>query len=74
MKRHSPNRLVSIELFGEVGYSADERRWARPTFDINGLTSGHQGEGVKTIIPATASAKFSFRFVPDQDPQAITDV
>ncbi len=61
------------ELFGEVGYSADERRWARPTFDVNGLTSGHQGEGVKTIIPATASAKFSFRLVPDQDPQAITD-
>ena len=59
-------------LFGEVGYTSDERRWARPTFDINGLTSGHQGEGVKTIIPATASAKFSFRLVPDQDPQQIT--
>ncbi|MGB7342712.1 MAG: dipeptidase [Pirellulaceae bacterium] len=60
------------ELFGEAGYSADERRWARPTFDINGLTAGHQGEGVKTIIPATASAKFSFRLVPDQDPNKIT--
>ena len=59
-------------LFGEKGYSADERRWARPTFDINGLTSGHQGEGVKTIIPATASAKFSFRLVPDQDPIKLT--
>mgnify|MGYP003662876064 CR=1 FL=1 len=60
-------------LFGESGYTTDERRWARPTFDINGLTSGHQGEGVKTIIPATASAKFSFRLVPDQDPQKITE-
>ena len=61
------------ELFGEEGYSTDERRWARPTFDINGLTSGHQGEGVKTIIPATASAKISFRLVPDQDPGHITE-
>ncbi len=60
------------DLFGEKGYTADERRWARPTFDINGLTAGHQGEGVKTIIPATAKAKFSFRLVPDQDPDAIT--
>ena len=66
-------RLVGVDrLFGEAGYSADERRWARPTFDINGLTSGHQGEGGKTIIPATASAKFTFRLVPDQDPDAVT--
>lgn len=60
-------------LFGEQGYSTDERRWARPTFDINGLTSGHQGEGVKTIIPASASAKISFRLVPDQDPKELTE-
>ena len=44
----------------------------RPTFDVNGLTSGHQGEGVKTIIPATAKAKLSFRLVPDQDPDEVT--
>jgi succinyl-diaminopimelate desuccinylase len=61
------------QLFGEEGYSTDERRWARPTFDVNGLNSGHQGEGVKTIIPATASVKFSFRLVPDQDPNELTD-
>ncbi len=60
------------QLFGEAGYTTDERRWARPTFDINGLTSGHQGEGVKTIIPATALAKISFRLVPDQDPKQLT--
>ena len=60
------------QLFGEKGYTTDERRWARPTFDINGLTSGHQGEGVKTIIPASAKAKFSFRLVPDQDPREVT--
>lgn len=60
------------QLFGEEGYTTDERRWARPTFDINGLTAGHQGEGVKTIIPACASAKISFRLVPDQDPLPLT--
>ncbi len=59
------------ELFGEAGFTTDERRWARPTFDINGLSSGHQGEGVKTIIPATASAKFSCRLVPDQEPKTV---
>lgn len=61
----------ATELFGEEGFSTDERRWARPTFDINGLTSGHQGEGVKTVLPAKASAKFSFRLVPDQDPKQL---
>ncbi|KAA5542301.1 dipeptidase [Roseiconus nitratireducens] len=67
-------KSVGVEqLFGETGYTTDERRWARPTFDINGLTSGHQGEGVKTIIPALASAKFSFRLVPHQDPERLTN-
>jgi succinyl-diaminopimelate desuccinylase len=58
-------------MIGEVGYSAIERRWARPTCDINGLTSGYQGEGAKTVLPAKASAKFSFRLVPKQDPKKI---
>jgi succinyl-diaminopimelate desuccinylase len=53
---------------GEEGYTTLERRWARPTCDINGLTSGYQGPGAKTILPARASAKFSFRLVPNQDP------
>jgi acetylornithine deacetylase/succinyl-diaminopimelate desuccinylase-like protein len=56
---------------GEEGYTTLERRSARPTFDINGLTSGYQGEGAKTILPAKASAKFSFRLVPNQNPQKI---
>ena len=57
---------------GEEGYTTLERRWARPTFDINGLWSGYQGEGAKTVLPATAGAKFSFRLVPNQDPAKIT--
>jgi succinyl-diaminopimelate desuccinylase len=59
------------EVTGEQGYTTLERRWARPTFDINGLWSGYQGEGAKTVLPATAAAKFSFRLVADQDPQKI---
>jgi succinyl-diaminopimelate desuccinylase len=58
-------------LGGEAGYTSLERRWARPTFDINGLTSGYQGEGAKTVLPARASAKFSCRLVPQQDPAKI---
>jgi acetylornithine deacetylase/succinyl-diaminopimelate desuccinylase-like protein len=59
-------------LTGEVGYSTLERRWARPTCDINGLSSGYQGEGAKTVLPARATAKFSFRLVPNQDPKRIS--
>jgi succinyl-diaminopimelate desuccinylase len=59
-------------ISGEAGYSTLERRWARPSCDINGLTSGYQGEGAKTVLPAQASAKFSFRLVPNQDPQKIS--
>ncbi len=57
---------------GERGFTTLERRWARPSFDINGLTAGYQGPGAKTVLPARASAKFSFRLVPDQDPEKIT--
>lgn len=59
-------------LTGEAGYSTVERRWARPTCDINGLWSGYQGEGAKTVLPAKAGAKFSFRLVPNQDPKKLT--
>jgi succinyl-diaminopimelate desuccinylase len=57
--------------FGEKGYSTVERRSGRPTFDINGITSGYQGEGTKTIIPGKASAKFTCRLVPNQNPEKI---
>lgn len=58
-------------LTGEEGFTTLERRWARPTFDINGLWGGYQGEGSKTVLPARAGAKFSFRLVPRQDPEKI---
>jgi acetylornithine deacetylase/succinyl-diaminopimelate desuccinylase-like protein len=58
---------------GEQGYSAMERKWGRPTCDINGITSGYQGPGAKTIIPSTASAKVSMRLVPAQDPAKIVE-
>ena len=54
-------------MTGEEGFSTLERRWGRPTFDINGLWSGYQGEGAKTVLPSKAGAKFSFRLVPNQD-------
>jgi len=57
---------------GEVGYTTLERRWARPTCDVNGLWSGYQGEGAKTVLPAKAGAKFSFRLVPNQDPKKVS--
>lgn len=58
----------SPQLFGEPGWTTEERRTARPTFEINGLTSGYQGEGSKTIIPSWASAKITMRLVPNQVP------
>jgi acetylornithine deacetylase/succinyl-diaminopimelate desuccinylase-like protein len=59
------------KLFGEKGYTFVEQRSARPTIEINGLTSGYQGEGSKTIVPAWARAKLTFRLVPNQKPDKI---
>jgi acetylornithine deacetylase/succinyl-diaminopimelate desuccinylase-like protein len=58
-------------LYGEAGFTANERTGARPTLDVNGLLSGFTGEGSKTVIPAWAMAKISMRLVPDQDPNEV---
>jgi len=56
---------------GEAGYSTLERIWARPTAEVNGMWGGHIGPGGKTIVPAEAHAKLSFRLVANQEPSAV---
>jgi acetylornithine deacetylase/succinyl-diaminopimelate desuccinylase-like protein len=60
-------------LFGEVGYTARERVWARPTLEVNGIWGGFQGEGIKTVLPSEAHAKITCRLVADQDPSRIIE-
>jgi acetylornithine deacetylase/succinyl-diaminopimelate desuccinylase-like protein len=62
------------QLFGEAGFTATEQRSSRPTFEINGLTSGYQGEGSKTIVPSWARAKITCRLVPNQDPEHVRKI
>lgn len=63
--------LGTDAAWGEQGFTTLERRWARPTCDVNGITGGYQGEGPKTIVPAKATAKITCRLVPDQNPDKI---
>jgi acetylornithine deacetylase/succinyl-diaminopimelate desuccinylase-like protein len=65
---------VPASMDGERGHTLLERLSARPTFDINGIWGGYTGDGAKTIIPATATAKISTRLVPDQDHGEIAEL
>jgi acetylornithine deacetylase/succinyl-diaminopimelate desuccinylase-like protein len=58
-------------ITGEPGRSVFEKTWSRPTLEVHGIAGGFTGAGSKTVIPAKALAKVSFRLVPDQDPDAI---
>ena len=65
-------RDLGVEAgWGEPGFTSLERRWARPTCDVNGLLSGYSGEGPKTIVPAHSMAKITCRLVPNQDPHKL---
>ncbi len=57
------------ELTGEPECSVLERVWARPSLDVHGVRGGFTGEGAKTVIPASATAKISMRLVADQSPE-----
>lgn len=61
-------------VYGEKGYSTNERNSIRPTLDVNGIWGGYIGKGAKTVIPSKAFAKISMRLVPDQDWQEITEL
>ena len=66
-----PARMGVPASVGEPGYTTLERRWIRPTFELNGIWGGHTGAGPKTIIPSMAHAKFTCRLVANQHPDTV---
>ena len=60
-------------VFGEKGYSTNERTGIRPTLEVNGIWGGYTGEGAKTVLPSKAYAKISARLVPNQSAEKITE-
>jgi len=68
-------KALDIEsVYGEKGYTTNERNSIRPTLDVNGIWGGYMGEGAKTVIASKAYAKISMRLVPNQDYNEITDL
>ncbi|MGN6617014.1 MAG: dipeptidase [Ilyomonas sp.] len=66
------NDLGVKELWGEKGYTTNERTGIRPTLEVNGIWGGYTGEGAKTVLPSKAHAKISCRLVPNQKSEKIT--
>ncbi|WP_274473989.1 dipeptidase [Mangrovimonas aestuarii] len=62
------------DVYGEAGYTTNERNSIRPTLDVNGIWGGYIGEGAKTVLPSKAFAKISMRLVPNQDWEEITQL
>jgi len=60
------------ELWGEKGFTTNERTGIRPTIELNGIWGGYQGEGAKTVLPSKATAKISARLVPNQSSEKMT--
>jgi acetylornithine deacetylase/succinyl-diaminopimelate desuccinylase-like protein len=60
------------QLWGEKGYTTNERTGIRPTLEVNGIWGGYLGEGAKTVLPSKATAKISARLVPNQSSEKIT--
>jgi acetylornithine deacetylase/succinyl-diaminopimelate desuccinylase-like protein len=69
--RFLAKEVGSTQLTGEPGRSVLERVWSRPTFEVHGIAGGFTAAGAKTVIPAKATAKVSFRLVPKQDPERV---
>ena len=65
------NDLGVKEVWGEKGFSTNERTGIRPTLELNGIWGGYTGEGAKTVLPSKAYAKISCRLVPNQKSEKI---
>ncbi|MFD0993482.1 dipeptidase [Tenacibaculum geojense] len=68
------NALDIDDVYGEAGYTTNERNSIRPTLDVNGIWGGYTGEGAKTVIASKAYAKISMRLVPNQEWEEITQL
>ncbi|MEO6905572.1 MAG: dipeptidase, partial [Ginsengibacter sp.] len=66
------NEIGIKELWGEKGYTTNERTGIRPTLEVNGIWGGYLGEGSKTVLPSKATAKISARLVPNQTSEKMT--
>lgn len=72
-KEFLANEVGSTSLTGEPDRMVLERVWSRPTMEVHGIAGGFTGAGAKTVIPATATAKVSFRLVPNQTPEKVAE-